>query len=36
VAQIALIPVAYTRGLSFKPTQRPPAESITHFNGWNA
>lgn len=36
VAQIALIPVAYTRGLNFKPTQRPPAESITHFNGWNA
>ena len=36
VAQIALLPVAYTKGLDFKPTQRPPPDSITHFNGWGA
>jgi nitroreductase len=34
VAQLALLPVAYTRGLDFKPARRPPPESITHFNSW--
>jgi len=34
VAQLALLPVAYTKGLDFKPARRPPPESITHFNTW--
>jgi nitroreductase len=34
VSQVALLPVAYTRGLDFKPARRPPPESITHWNRW--
>jgi nitroreductase len=34
ISQVALLPVAYTRGLDFKPTRRPPPETITHFNTW--
>jgi len=34
VVQMAMIPVAYTVGTDFKPTRRPPPESITHFNTW--
>lgn len=34
VAQLALIPVAHTIGLDFKPARRPPPTSITHFNTW--
>lgn len=34
VEQIALLPVAYTKGTDFKLTDRPPPESITSFNGW--
>ena len=34
VVQMAMIPVAYTIGTDFKPTRRPPPESITHFNTW--
>lgn len=34
IAQVALLPVAYTRGLDFRPTRRPPPETITHFNAW--
>jgi nitroreductase len=30
----ALLPVAYTQGTDFKPAERPPVESIVHFNGW--
>ena len=36
VVQTALLPVAYTLGMDFKPTQRPPPESITYFNDWGA
>ena len=36
IVQVALLPVAYTLGLDFKPTRRPPPESITHFNQWGA
>jgi nitroreductase len=32
--QIALIPIAYTKGTSFKPAYRPPVETIMHFNDW--
>jgi len=34
VMQCALLPVAYTIGTDFKPAQRPPPESITHFDRW--
>jgi nitroreductase len=36
VAQVAMLPVAYTLGLDFKPARRPPPESITHWNTWGA
>jgi nitroreductase len=36
VTQVSLIPVAYTKGLDFKPAQRPPVEGITHWNRWDA
>ncbi len=32
--QVALLPVAYTRGGAFKPARRPPVESITYWNRW--
>jgi nitroreductase len=34
VTQVSLIPVAYTKGLDFKPAKRPPVEEITHWNRW--
>lgn len=34
VMQVALLPVAYTRGTEFKPASRPPVATITHWNGW--
>ncbi len=34
VMQVALLPVAYTKGTDFKPVARPPAESITSFDTW--
>jgi nitroreductase len=36
VMQVALLPVAYTVGTDFKPAARPPAESITYFDGWGS
>ncbi len=32
--QVALIPVAYTRGTDFKPAYRPPLDTVLHVNGW--
>ncbi len=32
--QIALIPIAYTKGTSFKPAYRPPVETVMHVNEW--
>ena len=32
--QVALIPIAYTKGTSFKKAYRPPVESVMHFNQW--
>ena len=32
--QAALFPVAYTIGTDFRPTSRPPAETITFWNTW--
>jgi nitroreductase len=34
ITQVSLIPVAYTKGLDFKPAKRPPVEGITHWNQW--
>ena len=36
VMQVALLPVAYTRGTDFKPAARPAAEGIVHFDTWSA
>jgi nitroreductase len=34
VTQVALLPVAFTRGGEFRPASRPPPESIVHWNRW--
>ena len=34
VQQVCLTPLAYTRGTDFKPAERPPADSILHWDGW--
>lgn len=34
VTQVSLIPVAYTKGLNFRPAKRPPVGEITHWNHW--
>lgn len=34
VTQVALLPVAYTVGTDFKPTTRPPVETITFLDTW--
>jgi nitroreductase len=36
ITQVALIPVAYTKGLDFRPAKRPPVSEITHWNHWDA
>ncbi len=32
--QVALIPVAYTKGTDFKPATRRPVQEITYWDGW--
>ena len=32
--QVALIPIAYTKGTEFKPAYRPPVEGVMHVNEW--
>ena len=34
VMQVALLPVAYTKGTDFKRAERPPVANITHWNTW--
>lgn len=34
IMQVALLPVAYTKGTDFKRAKRPPVETVTHWNGW--
>lgn len=34
VLQVAMLPVAYTKGTDFKRAVRPPVSGITHWNGW--
>jgi nitroreductase len=36
VAQVGLLPVAYTKGTDFKPAQRPAPDTITSWNRWSA
>ena len=36
VTQVAMTPVAYYTGDTFKPGTRRPAEEVTYFNGWKA
>jgi hypothetical protein len=32
--QVALIPIAYTKGTTFKPAYRPPLDSVMHVDQW--
>ncbi len=32
--QVAMIPIAYTKGTNFKPAYRPDIASVMHFNEW--
>jgi nitroreductase len=32
--QVALIPIAYTKGTQFKQALRPPVETVMHINEW--
>lgn len=34
VMQVALLPVAYTRGTDFKRAKRPPPSTIIHYDSW--
>ena len=34
IMQIALIPVAYTKGVRFKPGSRKPVGTIVHWDDW--
>jgi nitroreductase len=34
MTQVALFPVAYTKGTDFKPAKRPPVEEITYWDAW--
>jgi nitroreductase len=34
VTQVALIPVAYTKGTDFKPARRRPARELTYWDEW--
>ena len=34
VIQVALLPVAYTKGTDFRRAKRPPVAGITHWNAW--
>ena len=33
-SQGGLFPIAYTKGTDFRPANRLPAESLTHWNSW--
>jgi uncharacterized protein (TIGR02118 family) len=35
VTQVGLLPVAYTKGMDFKPADRPAPDSITYFDRWS-
>jgi nitroreductase len=33
-SQVGMLPIAYTKGVDFKPAQRLSPEVVTHWNGW--
>jgi nitroreductase len=33
-SQAGLFPIAYTKGIDFRPAKRLPAETLTHWNTW--
>jgi nitroreductase len=33
-SQVGMFPIAYTKGVDFKPARRLGAEEVTHWNGW--
>lgn len=35
IMQVALLPVAYTKGTDFKRAERPPVSTITHWDRWS-
>jgi nitroreductase len=35
VMQVALVPLAYTKGTDFKPAKRAPLEAVLHWDGWS-
>lgn len=34
VQQVCMTPLAFTKGTDFRPADRPPADSIIHWDGW--
>jgi nitroreductase len=34
ITQVALVPVAYTKGTDFKPAPRKPMDGVVHFDKW--
>jgi nitroreductase len=36
VSQVALLPVAYTKGTDFQPARRSPVERIVHLDSWGS
>ena len=36
VVQMALLPVAYTKGTDFKAAERPPVDQIVHWDQWGS
>jgi len=36
VTQVALLPVAYTKGTDFRPADRPPLEGISFWDSWGS
>ena len=34
IQQVAMLPVAYTKGTDFRRAERPGPETITHWDGW--
>jgi hypothetical protein len=34
VMQVALVPVAYTKGTDFKPARRKPLDDVVHVDAW--
>ncbi len=36
VAQVGMLPVAYTTGGDFRPATRPPVETVTYWDSWGS